>query len=155
MVPLARERVSENTADSVNQRIQQETEASVAYYAAHREEIDARLNQLEGEWDIERVLEANAAGIGFAGVMLGAFVDRRWLALPAAVTGFLMQHAVQGWCPPVPVFRRMGVRTMAEIDAERYALKVLRGDFGEPGAAQQTGPDMHRLARNLLHAVSR
>jgi hypothetical protein len=52
------------------------------------------------------------------------------------VTGFLLQHALQGWCPPVPLLRKTGVRTMREIDIERYALKALRGDFGPIG----TGP---------------
>ena len=40
-----------------------------------------------------------------------------------------LQHAVQGWCPPLAVWRRLGVRTQSEIDEERYALKALRGDF--------------------------
>ena len=44
--------------------------------------------------------------------------------------GFLLQHAVQGWCRPVPIFRRLGIRTASEIDAERYALRMIRGDFG-------------------------
>ena len=56
-------------------------------------------------------------------------MNRRWYLLPAAVATFLLQHAVQGWCPPVGLFRRLGVRTQREIDEERYALKVLRGDF--------------------------
>jgi hypothetical protein len=42
---------------------------------------------------------------------------------------FLLQHAVQGWCPPIIWFRRLGVRTSTEIDHERNALKALRGDF--------------------------
>ncbi len=50
------------------------------------------------------------------------------------MTAFLFQHAVQGWCPPVPVLRRLGFRTTYEIDRERYALKALRGDFD--GVAQ-------------------
>ena len=50
--------------------------------------------------------------------------------LPALVTAFLFQHAIQGWCPPLPILRRMGYRTMREIDIERTALKALRGDFG-------------------------
>lgn len=49
--------------------------------------------------------------------------------LPAGVGVFLFQHALQGWCPPVPVLRRLGSRTAAEIGRERYALKVLPGDF--------------------------
>jgi hypothetical protein len=32
--------------------------------------------------------------------------------LPALVTAFLFQHAVQGWCPPVPILRRLGFRAV-------------------------------------------
>jgi hypothetical protein len=53
--------------------------------------------------------------------------------VPALVTGFLFQHAVEGWCPPIPVLRRLGFRTAREIDIERVALKALRGDFGPFG----------------------
>lgn len=132
-------RVQRHTPDWVNQRIQEEIEESVEYYAAHPDEIDTRLRELDEEWDIERTLEANAAGFGFCGVVLGAFVDRRFLALPVAVTGFLMQHAVQGWCPPLPLFRRRGVRTAEEIHTERTALKAIRGDFDDV-KAQRQGP---------------
>ena len=52
------------------------------------------------------------------------------------VTAFLFQHAVQGWCPPVPILRRMGFRTADEINRERYALKALRGDFQPVQAAK-------------------
>jgi hypothetical protein len=56
-------------------------------------------------------------------------VDKRWFLLPIAVQAFFLQHALQGWCPPIPVLRRLGVRTASEIDAERNALKALRGDY--------------------------
>jgi DNA-binding transcriptional ArsR family regulator len=42
---------------------------------------------------------------------------------------FLFQHATQGWCPPLPLFRKRGVRTRKEIEREKYALKALRRDF--------------------------
>jgi hypothetical protein len=45
------------------------------------------------------------------------------------VSGFLLRHAIEGWCPPVTFLRRSGVRTRMEIEQERYALKILRGDF--------------------------
>jgi hypothetical protein len=45
------------------------------------------------------------------------------------VLAFLFQHALQGWCPPVPILRRLAFRTASEIEHERYALKALRGDF--------------------------
>lgn len=88
-----------------------------------------RLEELDGEWDVERVLETNAAVAVLVGVALGTFVHRRFFAVPAIVGGFLLQHALQGWCPPLPIFRRMGFRTPDEINEERYALKTPRGDF--------------------------
>jgi hypothetical protein len=45
--------------------------------------------------------------------------------LPGVVLSFLLQHALQGWCPPLPILRRMGVRTRGEIDQEKYELKAL------------------------------
>ncbi len=154
MIPSTVTRVSAHTADHVNEQIRRQTEQNVARYAtAGPGAIDRRLAELDQEWDIERTLEANAASISLAGLALGTFVDRRFYLLPAAVAGFLLQHAVQGWCPPVPVFRRLGYRTASEIDHERYALKALRGDFrGLPTEANGGGP---AHAQQILQAVRR
>jgi len=130
MIPPTTERVPRHTDEKINERIERQTEANVAYYAAHdRHLLNVRLQELDREWDIERMLEANAATVSLIGLSLARFVGRRWLLLPTAVAAFLLQHAVQGWCPPVSFFRRMGIRTQSEIDHERYALKLLRGDF--------------------------
>ncbi|WP_245471814.1 MULTISPECIES: hypothetical protein [Bradyrhizobium] len=88
------------------------------------------MREIDREWDIERAIEANAAVIGFTGIALAATNSRRWLALPALVTSFLFQHSIQGWCPPVPMLRKLGFRTSYEIEEERRALMALRGDFG-------------------------
>jgi hypothetical protein len=105
----------------------------VARFAtASQFEIDQRLAELDREWDIERTIEANASTIALAGLGLGALVDRRFYALPVVVASFLLMHALQGWCPPVPLLRRLGFRTQPEIGEERYALKALRGDFDGP-----------------------
>jgi len=76
-------------------------------------------------------LEANAASFALAGLTLGLGVDRKFLVLSVGVLAFLLQHALQGWCPPVPLFRRLGIRTQREIDTERMALKILRGDLDQ------------------------
>lgn len=128
-------RVPRHTADVYNRRIEEQAERSVRFHARHPRGINRRLHELDREWDIERALEANAATLALAGTLLGAFADRRFLLLPAAVTGFLLQHALQGWCPPVPFFRKRGFRTAREIEIERIALKALRGDFGPLGPA--------------------
>lgn len=130
MIPRTQDRVPEHAAGRVNRRIRHATERNIARYGnGPKPAIRRRLKELDREWDIERTLEANAAAIALAGIGLAFLVDRRWLLLPAAVAAFLLEHAVQGWCPPVPVFRRLGVRTSKEIRTERDALKVLRGDF--------------------------
>lgn len=130
MLPSTVNRVPDHTAEHVNEHIRRETEERVARVAAQgRAAIDRRLRELDEEWDIERTLEANAATITAVGSALALLVDRRFAVLPLVVGSFLLQHATQGWCPPLPVFRRYGVRTQPEIERERYALKALRGDF--------------------------
>ena len=133
-LPATTHSVAQSTAELVNHRIVDEMEEQVRYFADYPEEIEGRLWELDREWDVERVLEANAAFLALTGIALG-FVNRKLLLLPAVVVGFLLQHAIQGWCPPVPLMRRLGFRTQSEIEEERYALKALRGDF----ATIQTG----------------
>ena len=89
-------RVQRNTDEAINRRIEAATGERIRRLARHPLAIERRLRELDREWDIERVLETNAALIALAGVALGARLDRRWLMLPALVTTFLFQHAVQG-----------------------------------------------------------
>jgi hypothetical protein len=123
-------RVTNNTDPTVNDKIDLRTRLNIQKaYEGGLSSINRRLDKLDHEWDVERYLETGAASLSLLGATLGATVHRRWFALPAAVAGFLLQHSLQGWCPPLPVLRRMGVRTADEINQERYALKALRGDF--------------------------
>jgi hypothetical protein len=82
--------------------------------------------------------------VALTGIALTVFHNRRWLILPTVVVGFFMQHAIQGWCPPLPLLRKLGFRTRKEIDQEKYALKILRGDFDEPNKSSGA-PDPSRL----------
>ena len=124
---IGKDRVRKATSDHVNEKIDNQTRENIeAYSIASKEMLQARIEDLDREWDIERTLELNASLVALAGVVLAATVNKRWLLLPGLVTAFLAQHAIQGWCPPIPLFRRLGVRTQKEIDAEKHALlKVL------------------------------
>ncbi|HZW20797.1 hypothetical protein [Noviherbaspirillum sp.] len=118
------DRVRSVSGTQVNREIDRATDSNIERYAnGTRAEIHERIHALDREWDIERALEVNATTLALTGLVLGAAVDRRWLALPGFVLAFLLQHGLQGWCPPVPVLRRMGFRTREEIDREKYALK--------------------------------
>ena len=131
------ERVRNRTSAAANEKIDGEIMDSLEYYARHPDEIETRIVELDREWDIERTLELNAATLALAGTLLAKFVDKRWLLMPVVVTTFLVQHAVQGWCPPIVLFRKMSIRTRPEIDREKYALKALRGDFNDVTTAQE------------------
>jgi hypothetical protein len=125
MFPSTVERVPQHTAPHVNRRIRRQTERQIARVTVRgRAAITRRLAELDREWDIERTLEANAASAVMLGTILGAVVDRKFYLLPAVVGGFLLQHALQGWCPPLALFRRLGVRTAAEIHYERDRLRA-------------------------------
>jgi hypothetical protein len=130
MLPNTATRVPEHTAEDVNNAIDRETAAGFGRrVGAGAQSIQKGLDELEREWDVERTLQTNFAVVTLAGLVLGALVDRRWYLFSAAAAGFMVQHALQGWCPPISVFRRLGFRTESEINHERYALKVARGDF--------------------------
>ena len=128
MFPSTVDRVPANTSDEINAQIRQQTEESIrAYQHAGKARVRQRLQELDEEWDIERTLEANASTLMLAGLTLGITVNKKFLAIPVLVSGFLLQHALQGWCPPLPILCRMGFRTSSEIDEEKYALKQMRG----------------------------
>lgn len=146
------DRVREQTAPPVRQRIDEQTHETILRYAdAEIAIIDARIAELDHEWDIERVLALNASGFIALGLALGLRVDRRFLLLPAAVLAFFVQHQLQGWCPPVPLLRRLGFRTAREIAREKFALKALRGDFDEIPRFDEAEPE--RRARGVLAAI--
>jgi hypothetical protein len=129
-LPATATRVPAATSAHVNETIRRQTDERVARAVmGGSAALERRLRELDREWDVERVLEANAATLALVGIALGASVDRRFFLLPAVVAGFLLQHALQGWCPPVPLLRRRGIRTSREIEEERHALKARRGDF--------------------------
>ena len=132
-------RVERNTDAAIDEERRDGIRDSLRYHAARPREIPARLAELDAEWDVDRAITANAAAFTLAGLALTALIDRRFVALPAMAGGFLLQHALQGWCPPAALLRRIGFRTSAEICEERCGLKMLQGEyrsFGDPAPAQ-------------------
>lgn len=128
-----RDRVREHSSETVNRRIDQLTESSVnSALRGGRDAVQRRLAELDHEWDVDRALMLNFAVVGALTFALGIhrygrtlpFVPRRKGVLYVFGTqlAFLAMHAVVGWCPPAPVFRRLGFRTRPEIEAERLQL---------------------------------
>jgi len=129
-LPKTSSRVTQSTAPAVNQKIQQMIEENVERFCgADRETLDHRIEELDREWDIERMMEVGASAQVLLGLVLGWRMDRRFYGWSALVALFVIGHALFGWFPVLPILRRFGVRTEAEIEEERLALRILRGDF--------------------------
>lgn len=150
---LDSDRVRQHTDPDAQALMDAQTRARLETLALEpAETLHERLRELDEEWDIERYLEVNASAFALSGVVLGALVDKRFLLLPAGVLGFLLQHAIQGWCPPLGIFRRLGKRTRREIDAERVAIKALLGHL--EGTARDRGPPVQQARLAYRRAVT-
>jgi hypothetical protein len=136
------DRVRRNSPSKFNNEIDQQVKLSIdEYLNGDQKNINSRLKQLDKEWDIERGLEVNMPIVALIGLALGIFVSKWWFIFPVIVLLFFLEHAIQGWCPPLPIFRKLGFRTRKEIDKEKYALKLLRGDFDQVMTASSLQED--------------
>ena len=120
--PPQHDRVRESTPDKVNREIDELTATYLMDVGTEPHAIRKRLYELDREWHIDRALMAVFSVLG-SFTAHRAFKSKPWRLLFWTQMGFLMHHAVRGWCPPVSVLRRIGFRTEKEIAAERTALE--------------------------------
>lgn len=128
-------RVFLRTDPPINAEIRNQTIRNINILKnANETDLTDRIRSLNSEWDTERVLEVNAAILILLSSYLGIKSSRLWFLLTGIIGIFVLQHALQGWCPPLPIIRKWGVRTEDEINSERIVLKLIRGDFKEEGS---------------------
>lgn len=101
------------------------------FAARNGDEIDERLRRLDREWEAERLVKTNAIAVGALGLLAGIFWSRKALVLPLLALPFMLRSESRQ--RPMPMLSRAGLRTRREINAERYALRALRGDFDHSG----------------------
>jgi hypothetical protein len=116
--------------DHSREQIDAKIEQNIRFYATQSPEaISKRIEELDRERDLHRTMGLYASGIGLGTLLFSFIGGRKWLVLTGTALGFLLKHCLDGTSPVVPTLRKLGVRTRAEIDREKYALKILRGDF--------------------------
>jgi hypothetical protein len=127
--PPEHDLVRQHTSERSNERIDQDTRAALERASPTDATIQARLAELDREWNVDRALMLNFAIIGGLSGSLAMRSMKRtgrlggWGAMFFTQIAFLAHHAIRSWCPPMPVFRRLGYRSAAEICAERVALE--------------------------------
>lgn len=131
-------RVRRYTPREQLRQIDADMERRVRLYASQPAKmITERIAELRREWSIERYLQVNIALVGISTAALAATKNRNWGIATCTGLSFFLFHAIEGFDPPIPALRRIGVRTRAKIDREIYALKILRSDFDDVIAADE------------------
>jgi hypothetical protein len=102
---------------------------NINHYYHDQNEINRRLAELEAEMDLETYLETESTALTIAGVILGLIVNKKWFVVPLVSSLVVLHRIVNKDRKPLPFFQRLGLRSRAEIDKEKYALKAIRGDF--------------------------
>lgn len=121
--------VRDNSPAEINKAIDQETLALLEQYQdASPEEVKERLRELDTSYDLECYVEMFGAGLTLAGIALAARYKKMWF-LPAITSGLVLAHSLPLWDPITPLLRLFGVWSRQEIEREKFALKLLRGDF--------------------------
>ncbi|WP_442598254.1 DUF2892 domain-containing protein [Neobacillus sp. D3-1R] len=119
-------KVNLHTEPEINEKIRRRIQSNIEAYKGRSDaEILSRMRELDYEWDTERTLETNFAVIVVITALLGLFGKKAWFLISAIAGFFMLRHAFQGWCPPLPIIRKCGIRTAAEIMEEKEGLKRL------------------------------
>jgi hypothetical protein len=122
-IQLAGDRVRKSSSGRNTRKIDAKTQENIDHYSSlSRADIVQRILQLNREWDTERSLQLLSASNVLTGLILGLTVNKKWFLLSGISAAFLVQHSLQGWCPPLPLLRKFGIRTANEINEEKNAL---------------------------------
>lgn len=91
--------------------------------------IQDRIVRLDREWTAGRMTKCAIGILIIAGFALTAVFGPWWLILPAVGGAFLLQYLFSRTSWLGKAFHELGYRTSLELDQEKTALKILRGDF--------------------------
>lgn len=110
-----------------NEMVTRKIADNVDYYSLENEDsIRQRIQDLNSEWDAERVGQFNTSVLVLAGIVLAATIHKKWLMLPAAVSAFMAVNAIKGGSIPLPATTKL--RTRKEIAMEQAGLAALLKD---------------------------
>lgn len=130
ILPESTCRVKSCTSNKSNRKIRQKTiEYLKRLDINDKALLTERIKELNNEWDTERVLETYSGLVILISTFLAISVSIYWIVAVVIVSFCLSQHALMGWCPPLPLIRHLGIRSPEEIEIEKFIIKAWRGDF--------------------------
>jgi hypothetical protein len=112
--------------------VDRETARSIHYYATRPTQfLSKRIEELADELPLETFVFRGGAILTIGGLTLLLLKGRKraaW-ALVLAVAALQLQYSYLGRNGLTDILRRCGYRSRREIEAEKYSLRALRGDF--------------------------
>ena len=98
------DRVRKNLLSKLNIKVEKDIIAVINNLKDKSPEvIHQRILEIETEWSIERRIETFASMLLLTSSILALTKDKKWAYLTGNVAAFLLQHGIQGWCPPLPL----------------------------------------------------
>jgi len=130
-----------------NSPIDRQTEHNIHVYCGQsKEAISKRIQELKSEWSLDRIIEAGVSILALIGIILGAFVSKFFLILAALGGCFFLAHAILRFRS---ASTNKGTRAQCDIDAEKFAMKILSGDC----ASNTADADKAALAEKTIAAT--
>ena len=110
---------------------------NVSFYKANPRGIETRLEALDEEWSVDKVLQIFTGGASVAAFWFSLTKSRLFNIVPAILGGGAIAYGITGKSPAADLVRRLGFRTRDEIEGERMALLAVRGDFSGVEVAKE------------------
>jgi hypothetical protein len=110
--------------------IDRQTARNIRFYADKPAGLlDRRLEELSREIPMESIIYGQGALLSLVSVILVLLGRKKWSIVALLVSGLQLQFFHQRKNPFVPFLRKHGYRSEREIQAEKYSIEALRGDF--------------------------
>ncbi|MGB3586222.1 MAG: hypothetical protein WBA23_06760 [Tunicatimonas sp.] len=120
------------------------------YYAHHTQFISHRIDQLERETSLEKIIENSSVVLSLSGIILTFVSNRRWLLLSLLASGLFFLKKAPKDNQIQQLLQNQGYRSEKEIQRERQILQALRGDYDAIGASDQLPEDRVRQIINNI-----
>jgi hypothetical protein len=108
------------------------TARSIQYYSSRPIEIlNKRIEELDQEIPLEAFVYRGGAALTILSLTLLLLRRKNWgpWIMALSVAALQLQYSYQGRNPITDRLRRRGYRSRKEIEAEKYSLEAIRGDF--------------------------
>jgi hypothetical protein len=133
--------------------INRDTLRSIQHYSGQPPQfLGKRIEELEEEIPLEALVYRGGALMAIGGLTLLLVRGKSraaWL-FAAAIGALQLQYSYQGRNALTDILRKRGYRSRKEIEAEKYALQALRGDFAALGELSDPIERVHKCLDVLL-----